>query len=64
MPSQTKETQSTTAERSISDESVLKISKEIAVKFIEVGRITPSTFSHDFKAIFTSIEETVRKKQK
>ncbi|MEE4165345.1 MAG: hypothetical protein V2I35_05060 [Desulfocapsaceae bacterium] len=46
--------------RSISDDTILKMSKEIAVKFIEVGRITPSTFDDIFRKIHRTIEETVR----
>lgn len=44
---------------SISDDTILKITKEIAVKFIEVGRLTPSTFNETFKEIHRTIEETV-----
>jgi len=46
--------------RAVSDETILKMTKEIAVKFIEVGRITPSTFNETFKTIHQTIEETVR----
>jgi hypothetical protein len=52
---------SVTGNTAISDETVLKISKEIAVKFIEVGRISPATFGECFKDIYTAIETTVRK---
>jgi hypothetical protein len=45
----------------ISDEAVLKIAKEITVKFIEVGRITPASFELAFGKIYNSINETVRK---
>lgn len=45
----------------ISEEMILKVTKEITVKFIEVGRITPSSFSSAFKDIYKSIDETVRK---
>lgn len=45
----------------ITDEVILKIAKEIAVKFIEVGRITPATFSTEFAGIYSTIEKTVRK---
>jgi len=45
----------------VSDETILKISKEIAVKFIETGRITPATFETTFKNIYTTIDNTVRK---
>ncbi len=49
-------------ESGISEETLLKISKEIAIKFIEVGRITPTTFSESFPKIFTTVKETVREK--
>ena len=47
--------------KTISDDTILKISKEIAVKFIEVGRLTPSTFNETFKDIYRTIEDTVQK---
>jgi hypothetical protein len=47
----------------VTDEAILKISKEIAVKFIEVGRITPATFKENFKEIYGAIESTIRKDQ-
>lgn len=53
-------TQEEIKKRTISDESILKITKEIAVKFIEVGRLTPSTFNETFKDIHRTIEDTVR----
>lgn len=42
-------------------DTVLKIAKEITVKFIEVGRITPATFELSFKNIYSTIDETIRK---
>ncbi len=39
---------------------VLRASKEIAVKFIEVGRLSPSNFAETFKTIYAAIDETVR----
>jgi len=45
----------------VSDETVLKIAKEISIKFIEVGRITPTTFEQSFKNIFTAIDSTINK---
>lgn len=53
----------TASENSIAAEAILKISKEIAVKFIEVGRITPATFRENFTEIYSAIESTVRKNQ-
>ncbi len=45
----------------INEESILKVSKEVAIKFIEMGRITPSTFDETFKKIHSTIKETVQK---
>lgn len=42
------------------EEQVLRASKEIAVKFIEVGRISPASFADGFKTIYRAIDETVR----
>lgn len=41
-------------------EQILRASKEIAVKFIEVGRLSPSSFNQTFKDIYQTIESTVR----
>ncbi|MBR9981734.1 MAG: hypothetical protein KFF50_11965 [Desulfatitalea sp.] len=41
-------------------EQVLRASKEIAVKFIEVGRLWPTNFAETFKSIYTTIDSTVR----
>jgi hypothetical protein len=46
----------------VTDETILKIAKEIAVKFIEVGRITPANFASTFTSIYAAIDTTVRKK--
>ncbi len=42
------------------EEQILRASKEIAVKFIEVGRLSPTGFAETFKTIYCSIDETVR----
>ncbi|BDD86849.1 hypothetical protein [Desulfofustis limnaeus] len=47
------------AGQGVSDDTILKIAKEIAVKFIEVGRLTPSTFDETFKAIYRTVDEAV-----
>ena len=41
------------------EEQILRTSKEIVVKFIETGRISPTSFPENFKAIYTAIKETV-----
>jgi hypothetical protein len=49
-----------TNEQTVAAELVLKIAKEISVKFIEVGRLTPSTFDETFRSIYRTIEETAK----
>ena len=46
----------------ISDEMVFKVAKEIVVKFIEVGRLTPASFEATFDRVYKAIERTVRSK--
>jgi hypothetical protein len=41
------------------DEQVLKIAKEIVAKFIEVGRVSPTTFDEAFKSVYKSVKEAV-----
>ena len=47
----------------VAGETVLKVTKEIVIKFIEVGRITPTTFEENFKRIHSTITETVEKRR-
>ncbi len=49
-------------ETGIADEILLKVAKEIAVKFIEVGRLTPSTFDATFAKIYKTVKQAVREK--
>lgn len=41
------------------EEKILSVSKEIVVKFIEVGRISPSSFGEVFKEIYQAVKEAV-----
>ena len=43
------------------DEHILRAAKEIVVKFIEMGRLSPSNFHESFKDIYTTVDETVKK---
>lgn len=47
-------------ERAISDEALFKVAKEIVVKFIEVGRMTPASFEDDFARVYRAVERAVR----
>jgi hypothetical protein len=42
------------------EELVLKTVKEIVVKFIEVGNISPSSFHDHFRNIYHTVESTVK----
>ena len=42
------------------DEQILRASKEIVVKFIETGRISPTGFPDAFKSIYRTVDETVK----
>ena len=48
--------------QSVTDEAIFKVAKEIVVKFIEVGRLTPSSFDETFERVYRAIERTVRSK--
>ncbi|MBU1138458.1 MAG: hypothetical protein KKD01_11260 [Proteobacteria bacterium] len=48
-------------DKTIADEVFLKVAKEIAVKFIEVGRLTPATFETTFAKIYDTVKKTVQK---
>jgi hypothetical protein len=42
------------------DEHVLKAAKEIVVKFIECGRLSPSGFAETFQSVYKTVNDTVR----
>ena len=42
------------------DEQILRATKEIVVKFIEAGRVSPSGFHETFKDIYHTVERTTR----
>lgn len=56
-----KEGQHSIIKDTIANESLLKITKEVAIKFIEMGRVTPATFDETFKNIHKTVSETVKK---
>ena len=43
-------------------DKALQVAKEIVVKFIEVGRLTPSSFEETFDRVYKAVERTVRSK--
>jgi len=46
------------------NEQILRVSKEITVKFIETGRVSPAGFPELFKTIYFAVEETVKGTEK
>lgn len=42
------------------DEQILRAAKEIVVKFIETGRISPTTFPETFRAVYAAVNGTVK----
>ena len=42
------------------DEQILRAAKEIVVKFIETGRVGPAAFDELFKAVYKTVEQTVK----
>lgn len=57
----TERTPDATTNAPVSSETLLKVTKEIVIKFIEVGRLTPSTFEQNFGNIYQTIKDTVNK---
>ena len=45
------------------DEQILRATKEIVVKFIEAGRISPTGFHETFKDIYNTVENAVKKNE-
>ena len=42
------------------DEQILRTAKEVVVKFIEAGRVSPAGFPETFRTVYTTIDQTVR----
>lgn len=45
------------------DEQILRAAKEVVVKFIEAGRVSPTGFPETFQTIYETIDQTVRPKK-
>lgn len=46
------------------DEQILKTAKEVVVKFIECGRLSPTGFAEAFQSVYRTVDETVKGCQK
>jgi hypothetical protein len=50
----------TSAPLSPQEEAVLKVAKEIVVKFIEVGRTSPTNFPETFKMVIDTVRQSLK----
>jgi len=41
------------------EEKILKVAKEVVVKFIEIGRVSPTQFDGVFQSVFRTIKSSV-----
>ncbi len=48
---------------SVGNETLLKITKEIVVKFIEMGKVTPASFDETFRTVYSAIESVAKKRE-
>ena len=46
------------------DEHILKTAKEVVVKFIECGRLSPTGFAETFQSVYKAVDETVKSRLK
>ncbi|MDH5297555.1 MAG: hypothetical protein OEV91_00865, partial [Desulfobulbaceae bacterium] len=44
----------------VTDEAILKVAKEVVVKFIEVGRLSPANFNEIFQDVYRAVRDAVR----
>ena len=42
------------------DEQILRATKEIVIKFIEVGRLSPTNIHESFRDIYHTVDKTVK----
>ncbi len=42
------------------DELLMKAAKEIVVKFIEVGRVSPASFADTFKMVIDTLRQSLK----
>ena len=41
------------------DEKILKVTKEVLIKFIEMGTVSPMNFDEKFRSVYWTIKDTV-----
>jgi hypothetical protein len=48
-------------ERPVTEEAIFKMTKEIVVKFIEVGRLTPANFPETYDMVYRTVRKAAEK---
>lgn len=56
----TEKGKSPAVDRPVTDEAIFKVTKEIVVKFIEVGRLTPANFEETYDMVYKAVRKSVR----
>jgi hypothetical protein len=46
--------------RPVTDEAILKATKEIMVKFIEIGKVSPANFEEHYERVFQTIKQSAK----
>jgi hypothetical protein len=41
------------------EERILKVAKEVLVKFIEMGTVSPANFDEKFRSVYWTIKDTI-----
>lgn len=52
--------QSASLNKPITDELIMKITKEVVIKFIEVGRLSPPKFAETFQEVYRTVSDVAR----
>ncbi|MEN8257836.1 MAG: hypothetical protein ABFS09_08245 [Thermodesulfobacteriota bacterium] len=47
-------------DKPVTDELIMKISKEVVVKFIEVGRLSPAKFEETFQEVHRTVNSVAK----
>ena len=56
--------QAAVASKPVTEDAILKVAKEVVIKFIEVGRLSPGNFGETFNDIYSSVRATVKDSNK
>ncbi len=55
-----KDSVSTKLNKPVTDELIMKITKEVVIKFIEVGRLSPTKFEETFQEVHRTVSDVAK----